>query len=222
MKDNVKEYQAFKSGEVRMPAHLEPRGTEEGKLFKSKFMERVTRTPLWVPIAMFVSTIVAFVYYNLKNEIFPKEISLVLYFVGLLSWSLVEYIVHRFVYHTETNSDAFLSVQHSAHGIHHQHPRDKDRLAMPPLPGIILASSLFGLFYLIMQSYAIIFFPGFLTGYIMYITMHYAQHRVRKPIYKPWQKLWIHHAYHHYKNPYAAYGVSTRLWDFIFRTMPKE
>jgi sterol desaturase/sphingolipid hydroxylase (fatty acid hydroxylase superfamily) len=152
MKENVKEFEAFKSGKVKMPAHLQPKGTEEGKLFKSKFMERVTRTPLWVPQVMFVSTIIGFIYYNIENAIFPKEISVIMYVVGLLSWSFIEYIVHRFVYHTETNSDAFLSVQHSAHGIHHQHPRDKDRLAMPPLPGIILASSLFGLFYLIILS----------------------------------------------------------------------
>ena len=52
--------------------------------------------------------------------------------------------------------------------------------------------------------------------------MHYAQHRIRKPIYKPWQKLWVHHSYHHYKDPYTAYGVSTRLWDYIFGTMPPK
>lgn len=56
----------------------------------------------------------------------------------------------------------------------------------------------------------------------MYISMHYAQHRVRKPIYKPWQKLWVHHAYHHYKDPYVAFGVSTRLWDYVFGTMPPK
>lgn len=222
MNTNVKEYKDFKSGRVAMPSHLQPKTIEEGRLFKSKFMERVTRTPLWVPLLMFFCTIVSFIYYNITYRVFSNKISVLMFIIGLLSWSLIEYIVHRFLYHTETNSKNLLSVQHNAHGIHHQHPRDKDRLAMPPLPGIVLASLLFALFYGIMQSYAIVFFPGFLTGYIIYISMHYAQHRIRKPIYRPWQKLWKHHAYHHYINPYGAFGVSTRLWDFIFRTMPSK
>ena len=152
MQDNVKEYEAFKAGKVKMPAHLQIRDSEEGKLFKSKFMERVTRTPLWVPQAMFFSTIIVFIYFNVQYQVYPKTLSIIMYVVGLLSWSFIEYLVHRFVYHTETNSKTFLGVQHNAHGIHHQHPRDKDRLAMPPLPGILLASTLFGFFYLIMQS----------------------------------------------------------------------
>jgi len=66
MKENVKEYEAFKLVKVTMPAYLQIRGSEEGK-FKSKFMERVTRTPLRVPQIMFFSTLAGFVYYNFQN-----------------------------------------------------------------------------------------------------------------------------------------------------------
>jgi 4-hydroxysphinganine ceramide fatty acyl 2-hydroxylase len=222
MKDNVKEYLAFKEGKILMPEHLQPRRKSEGQLFKSKFLERVTRTPIWVPQLMFGVIITGFLWNVLTKMDFTVVETIIFFFSGLLSWSFAEYVVHRFLYHTESNSDTLYSVQHKGHGIHHQHPVDKDRLAMPPLPGLILACGFFGLFYLIMGQKSYMFFPGFLTGYLMYITMHYAQHVIGKPSYKPLQKLWNHHKVHHYTNPYKAFGVSTRLWDFIFGSMPTQ
>jgi sterol desaturase/sphingolipid hydroxylase (fatty acid hydroxylase superfamily) len=38
----------------------------------------------------------------------------------------------------------------------------------------------------------------------------------------PNKHLWIHHALHHYQQPDAAYGVSSPLWDFFFKTMPEK
>ncbi len=222
MKDNMKEYLAFKNGQTHMPAHLQPRRKEEGQLFKSKFLEKITRTPIWVPQLMFGVIIIAFLYFAIAIKGFSFVDVAWIYFLGLLSWSFMEYIVHRFLYHTESNSEVLYSIQYSGHGIHHQHPVDKDRLAMPPLPGLVLASLFFGLFYVLMGEYGYVFFPGFLTGYLMYITMHYAQHVIGKPKYKPLQVLWNHHKVHHYLNPYKAFGVSTRLWDFIFRSMPTK
>jgi len=34
--------------------------------------------------------------------------------------------------------------------------------------------------------------------------------------------LWQNHAIHHYQNPYVAHGVSTRLWDLVFGTLPDK
>ena len=142
--------------------------------------------------------------------------------LGFVTWTFLEYVIHRFAYHTETNSEGFLKFQHSGHGIHHQHPKDPERLAMPPVPGVILASMFFALFSLALGAKALAFFPGFMLGYLCYITMHFYQHRIKSPKYKPWQRLWTHHKAHHYSNPYKAFGVSTRLWDWLFGTMPEK
>ncbi|MEP1094201.1 MAG: sterol desaturase family protein, partial [Cyclobacteriaceae bacterium] len=107
-------------------------------------------------------------------------------------------------------------------GIHHQYPRDSTRLAMPPVPGLLLSGIFFLAFWLISPTYSFAFFPGFMIGYLLYISMHYAQHVIKSPIYGPWKALWKHHHFHHYVNPYLAHGVSTRLWDFVFGTMPKK
>jgi len=223
MKKNVEDFMAFKNGEIRMPTHLRPSKVVKGVLYKSSLMETVTRAPIYVTQTMWVSLILLFVYLAFA-KIGLSFIQVVVQFIaGIFTWTFIEYMIHRFIYHTETNNDAFINLQFTMHTIHHQHPKDADRLAMPPVPGLILGSIFLGIFYLIMGRYAFAFFPGFLAGYLMYITLHYYQHIVKSPRYKPWQRLWVHHKGHHYANPYAAFGVSTRLWDWVFGTMlPKS
>jgi 4-hydroxysphinganine ceramide fatty acyl 2-hydroxylase len=204
-----------------IPEHLKPQKEENGRLFKSSWMESVTRTSLKVPVLMHSTIAVGFLYYA-AVEVSLKPVTIIaLFFGGVLTWSLAEYWVHRSGYHYNTNKKWLLKIQHLGHGIHHQHPKDAERLAMPPLPALVLISLIFGLFWLIGGAYATAFFPGFLIGYMMYIVLHYAQHRYKAPNYLLLKRLWKHHALHHYKYPETkAFGVSTRLWDYIFGTMP--
>ena len=91
------------------------------------------------------------------------------------------------------------------HGNHHHYPRDRQRLFMPPVPSLLISSSLFGLMYRNGQL-VFMFFPGFLLGYLMYGTMHYAIHAWNPPF--KWMKpLWRNHHLHHYKNEHNGYGV---------------
>jgi len=221
MNKNVEEYNAFKEGKIRMPSHLKAQKEEKAILYKNKLIEFISKAPFGVPHIMWVIVALVFLWY----AIFQTEISvlntLLICIAGFFTWTFAEYVIHRFLYHTETNSEGFLQFQMSMHINHHHYPKDPERLAMPPIPGLVLGALFFGLFYLIMGIYAVAFFPGFILGYDTYITIHYYQHRVKSPNYKPWKKLWQHHKAHHYSNPYSAFGVSTRLWDVVFGTMPK-
>ena len=221
MNKNVEQYELFKRGEVRMPSHLKPEKEEKAKLYKNKFIELLSKAPFGVPHVMWLLLFFAFIWYSIfRTEMTGFEI-LISTVSGFFVWTLIEYTMHRFLYHSETNSEGFLNFQMSMHGNHHLYPKDPDRLAMPPVPGLVLSSVFLGTFYLIMGTYAFAFFPGFMLAYDAYITIHYYQHRVKSPKYKPWKKLWQHHKAHHYSNPYSAFGVSTRFWDFVFGTMPK-
>lgn len=205
-----------------MPEHLAIRKARTAPLFKNKILEKLTRTSIFTPIIMhlFIS---AFLFWHGTGTLaIPLINGLVTLAAGFVFWSLMEYIVHRFLYHTESNTKFIFNLQHKAHGIHHQHPIDPTRLAMPPLPGLFLSGIFFLIFWLIHARYAFVFFPGFMLGYLSYISLHYAQHRIKSPRYGPWKALWKHHKIHHYVDPYVAFGVSTRLWDFVFGTMPKK
>ena len=222
MENNLKEYLAFKNGETRMPEHLAIRKERTGVLFRNKFLEFLTRTSIFPPIALHLSISTVLFWYGMAKLDIPLNIGLLAFLSGVIFWSFAEYNVHRFLYHTETNSKFLLNLQHKAHGIHHQYPIDPTRLAMPPIPGLLLSGVFFVIFWLISSTYAFVFFPGFMVGYLTYISIHYAQHRIKSPKYKPWKALWRHHHIHHYVNPYLAHGVSTRFWDYVFGTMPKK
>ena len=60
----------------------------------------------------------------------------------------------------------------------------------------------------------------FLVGYMIYDMSHYAFHFVDTTKHKgSWfHKLQKYHNRHHFSGEYAGFGVSTPLWDLIFRT----
>ena len=221
MNKNVEEYKAFRQGKIRMPSHLKAQKEEKAILYKNKLIEFISKAPFGVPHIMWVIVALMFLGYAIFYTEISAINSILICVAGAFTWTFAEYVIHRFLYHTETNSDGFLDFQMSMHGNHHHYPKDPERLAMPPIPGLALGALFFGFFYLIMGIYAVAFFPGFMLGYDAYITIHYYQHRIKSPNYKPWKKLWQHHKAHHYSNPYSAFGVSTRLWDVVFGTMPK-
>lgn len=205
----------------QIPEHLRPKNEGTDTLFKSGILEKLTRTHISVPVTMHTLIVIGFSYYALQQ--FSAWSFIGLFLSGWLVWTFAEYWVHRYVYHVHTSNKALLKIQHMGHGIHHQFPKDPTRLAMPPVPALILASSFFGIFWLIMRDYAVAFFPGFLWGYMLYISIHYAEHRFKTPKFGPWKRLWKYHAMHHYKYPEdKAFGVSTNLWDFVFRTLPES
>ena len=205
----------------KIPEHLKPKNVGTDNLFKNGIMEKLTRTHISVPVTMHLIIVSLFIYYFAGQ--FQILTYLGLFFGGWLTWTLAEYWVHRWLYHVKTENKTLLKIQHMGHGIHHQYPKDPTRLAMPPLPALVLISLFLGIFYLLMQENAFAFFPGFLLGYVLYISLHYMQHLFKPPKFGPFNRLWKWHALHHYKYPETkAFGVSTNLWDVVFGTTPKD
>lgn len=55
---------------------------------------------------------------------------------GMFTFSLLEYILHRFVFHSEKwlpNNRIIRYLHYTLHGIHHMLPSDPDRLVYPPI-----------------------------------------------------------------------------------------
>lgn len=141
------------------------------------------------------------------------------FIAGFASWSLAEYVLHRHLFHYESNNKFVKAFHFALHGYHHENPNDVNRLFMPPVPAFLFLAVFFLLFYVILGDYAWFFLPGFEIGYLLYSFVHYSIHKYSAP--KPLRKLWHHHIIHHYKEPEKAYGVSSRVWDRIFQTMPE-
>jgi sterol desaturase/sphingolipid hydroxylase (fatty acid hydroxylase superfamily) len=112
-------------------------------------------------------------------------------------------------------------IKYTVHGIHHEYPKDKDRLAMPPLMSGMISVLLFFICWVSMGEYTFGFLSGLLLGYTSYLFVHYAVHAFSPPS-NFLKILWVNHAIHHYKDEEKAFGVSSPLWDMVFGTLPSK
>lgn len=199
--------------------------TGQAEIFKNPILERLTKTDPISNIIVYglVNTFLVYIAIGVMGLSIWGFLALFVF--GLFFWTFAEYMLHRFVFHWITEAKWSQRFHFIMHGAHHHYPTDKERLLMPPVPGIILASLLFGMFYVIFLiiGYSQLvygFFPGFFIGYLMYSFVHRATHVMRPP--KRFRDLWHHHSLHHYKYPNKAFGVSNTFWDRVFGTMPPK
>lgn len=148
-------------------------------------------------------------------------LSVELFALGLILFTWAEYHIHRWVFHLKPSTPRRQKIQYTIHGVHHDLPEDKTRLAMPPVLSLAIAIGLVLLFKWILGSFSFAFLAGFFTGYAAYLFVHYLVHAYRAPK-NVFRILWRHHFIHHYKDDTCAFGVSSPLWDYIYRTMPKK
>jgi len=196
--------------------------SESGQIFESPVLEALTRTHIAVPLTIFFGCGALSGFYSVNYLGLSVLATLSLYAAGSLFFTFIEYTAHRKLYHMGTAGSARkIRMQYVMHGVHHDHPRDKKRLALPPLVSIVLASAFMGLFYLVLGQGGIAFGGGFMTGYATYLMVHYAVHTMNPP--KNFLSiLWKHHNLHHYVGDSGAFGVSSPLWDHLFGTMPVD
>lgn len=190
-------------------------------LFQNSVLERLTHTNISYPLIIFTAVAVVLVYYGIVEKGFRTPMMVFLFFTGLFVFTFVEYIMHRFLYHIPATTDKMKKISYTMHGVHHDYPKDKSRLAMPPLLSLIIATVLFVVYRTFLGDYVFGFLAGFLIGYAGYLGIHYSIHAFKVP--NNFLKiLWHHHSIHHYREDDRAFGVSSPLWDHVFHTMPRK
>jgi len=133
---------------------------------------------------------------------------------GLAAWTLVEYLLHRFVLH---RVEPFKRL----HATHHQRPT-----ALIGSPTLMTAA-LFALLVFAPTQAALGLWRacaltlGMVCGYLRYTIIHHGVHHWRSST--PWlqrRKRW--HGLHHrmFAQP-ICFGVTSSLWDHVFCTVEK-
>jgi sterol desaturase/sphingolipid hydroxylase (fatty acid hydroxylase superfamily) len=186
-------------------------------MFENPMLERLSRIRPATVLAAFIPVVVFSLYKSIENAI-GIGFSAALFLAGMVFWTLFEYIFHRFIFHFMPSGKIQSRLQFIMHGVHHQHPRDKDRLVLPLTASIPLSVLLLWLYYLIMGKWAWAFFGGFVSGYMAYDMVHYAIHHFRIPNNPTWKAICAHHMAHHFEDTNRGFGVSSPLWDRVFRT----
>ena len=189
------------------------------RLFKNPFLEYFSHIHPATPLFVFIPIIITTFYFgSAEIGIMSGLISLI---IGVLLWTLMEYVIHRWAFHYHPKSEIGKRVHFLVHGIHHDYPRDATRLVMPLLVSIPLATLFFFVFKVSFGSYYLSIFSGFVLGYVAYDSIHYATHHFVMNG-KVGKFLRTYHLRHHYGDDHTAYGVSNPLWDYIFGTVPKQ
>lgn len=203
-----------------MNPEIKPQNKGTKALFQNPILEKLSRTHISVPLIIFFIYSSVLMYWSVTHTSISIATTVLIFFLGVIFFTWVEYIVHRYVFHMTAETESRAKAQYTMHGVHHEFPKDKTRLAMPPLLSITLATTLFFLFRLILGDFAYSFLPGMLVGYSAYLSVHYMVHAFQPPR-NFFKILWVNHGVHHYKNGDGVYGVSSPLWDYIYGTMSK-
>jgi sterol desaturase/sphingolipid hydroxylase (fatty acid hydroxylase superfamily) len=137
--------------------------------------------------------------------------------LGMLITTLIEYCLHRFLFHMSVHDEKGRMQLFLLHGYHHDFPNDPMRLVLPPI-GIWPVAVIVGVIYwAIFGAYFWPVFGGTAAGYIAYDWTHYYTHHFNpKGGVGRWLKRY--HMLHHHDSPEQRYGITTPLWDLVFRT----
>lgn len=168
----------FYLDQIHRPRHY--KGGQSAPLF-GNFLEPISKTPwyavpaVWLPPVIYGLVLSA----NGLNSSFAAGS----YFLGgLCLWSLIEYLMHRFLFHIDNclpDNRVGLILHFLLHGIHHYLPMDKYRLVLPPALFVVLSPPFWKLAHTIFfyNWYAATsVFCGGVFGYICYDVTHYFLH----------------------------------------------
>jgi sterol desaturase/sphingolipid hydroxylase (fatty acid hydroxylase superfamily) len=202
---------------------LQPIGRYESvRVFDNRFLEAFTHvhpaTPLvlWGPLALWLIWRSFAVHHLTVAAVAGVAI------LGLLTWSLAEYVLHRYLFHLRAEGAFRTRLQFMLHGLHHVDPADPTRLVLPPLPSAIGGVIFYAAFRIVLgPTWVEPFFAFFVVGYLLYDYLHYASHRFA-PANRVGRFLKNHHMRHHFATPDARWGVSSPLWDYVFGTSDRR
>mmetsp|Transcript_41764 Transcript_41764/g.90613 ORF Transcript_41764/g.90613 Transcript_41764/m.90613 type:complete len:260 (+) Transcript_41764:118-897(+) len=205
---------------IHRPQHL--KGGKSARFFHSDFLEFHSRTPwyyipsLWIPVICLLLTGAHLMFNMSLFEMGPYMGT------GFVLWSLIEYLLHRFLFHMPEriiHCNRWVTMLHFLiHGCHHLLPMDPMRLVFPPIPAAIISCGVYSVFRTIVTTpYAMVMLAGSLLGYISYDLTHYYLHHasVRGSHFRTMK---TYHLAHHYKNPNLGFGISSMVWDVVFGT----
>jgi sterol desaturase/sphingolipid hydroxylase (fatty acid hydroxylase superfamily) len=139
--------------------------------------------------------------------------------LGILAWTLIEYLLHRFVFHhaPEPSFESKLK-QFMVHGYHHEFPNDRMRLVAPLLLSAPIGLGVAVVYFVLFGRYpSLMWFAGTAVGYLAYDWVHYYTHHFR-PTTRLGKFLRRYHMEHHYKDSESHFGISSPLWDWVFGT----
>ena len=195
---------------------------ESVRLFDNPVLEKLSHVHPVVPLLIWGPVAAWLLWRAVSVHQFGVAAMVMIALAALATWTLTEYLLHRFLFHFQPKSDAGKTFIYLFHGVHHDTPQDKTRLLMPPTGALPIIVVLWLVFDLVLPDPWEVPFTGFfIVGYLIYDYIHYATHHF--PMRHPALKFLKHyHMRHHFTDDDSRYGVSSPFWDWVFGTYPSR
>lgn len=143
------------------------------------------------------------------------------YFIlGIVLWTFLEYLLHRFVLHHHPRNVVTKSVIDRLHIFHHNDPKDHTQVCIPFVMSVVLWGILFSSLLLFGGGFQGSFLVTVGVAFMMtiYDITHYSTHYMQPT--NRWLKiLKRHHMLHHHADHTKRFGVTSPFWDHVFRTI---
>jgi sterol desaturase/sphingolipid hydroxylase (fatty acid hydroxylase superfamily) len=133
---------------------------------------------------------------------------------GIFTWSLAEYVLHRFLGH-EFNTKVRFKKEHLKHHFLDNYFAPTKVKAL--IATIVVSVTWLAITPLLGFKLACVYSTSFTGFYLYYEYVHRSLH-VRQAKSKWGLFLREHHLHHHRRGIQANYGVTSHLWDLIFKT----
>ncbi|EYE98921.1 fatty acid alpha-hydroxylase [Aspergillus ruber CBS 135680] len=204
--------------QIHRPRHY--RGGDSAPLF-GNFLEPLSKTAWYVVPIMWLPCIAYGTTVGLSG-MSSASAGAGYWAFGLFFWTLIEYVMHRFLFHIDTllpDNRVGITLHFLLHGIHHYLPMDKYRLVMPPTLFVLLAAPFWKFAHSVIfydWYAAVLAYCGGVFGYVCYDMTHYFLHHRNLPSY--YKSLKKYHLQHHFADFDNGFGVTSRFWDRIFGT----
>ena len=136
--------------------------------------------------------------------------------VAAASWTLLEYLLHRFLLHRVAPFAAM-------HGVHHDSPRAYVGTPTWASLGIIWLVVFVPAWRGVSFNVASGLTAGVMMGFLWYGIVHHVIHYRRPRLLAAWLPATTHrHLRHHYSPQPGNFGVTIPLWDYVFGTYIAE
>ena len=188
------------------------------RMFDSDLLDKLSRVHPAVPVIIYLPEIAVLIALAASAGGGSTPGLAGLFVGGYFFWTLMEYWIHRVIFHFEPEEGFGARLHWIIHGVHHDHPNDPLRLVMPPSVSVPLSSLFLVGFWAVLDAplwYS--FGAGFIAGYLIYDMTHYHLHH-HKPKTRFGRRLRELHMRHHFQDETVGFGISAPYWDHVFRT----